>query len=419
MTASGGTVSTAYNSTWRNRAENAIAQGALTNSKRPQSFVDGVYPTHVSHGKGAFLFCADTGKRYIDFVCGLGSNLFGYGNEEIARAVSQAYLTGASLSLGSRLEVECAETLLGVLPGMKRVKFFKTGSEACSAAIRIARAATGRVWVLSDAYHGWHDPFVSLTEPAKGVPRNPARSNLAIERLSEHDYLLESAAAAAVIVEPIITDWSESRRQWLIDLQERCKKTGTWLILDEVITGYRWPGLSVTKWAGLEPDLVCLGKAIGGGMPLAAVCGRDAAAMDDPEYFVSSTFAGDRTALAAFKAVNEMMRGPRYDVSDLWERGKVFQERFNAVLDGIVAIEGYPTRGILKGTPEAKAIFMQEACKAGLLFGPSFFFGFQHAELTEEVLATLKDVALKIKTGGVRLEGAMPSTPFAQKAREK
>lgn len=412
MRDSAASTSTASNTTWRNRSERSIAQGALTNSKRPQSFVDGVYPTHLSHGKGAIVHCADTGRKYIDFICGLGSNLFGYGNEEIAKAVTQAYLSGSALSLGSPLEVECAELLQAAMPWVKRTKFLKTGTEACSAAIRIARAATGRPYVRSAGYHGWSDAFVSLSPPAKGV--SPDFQHV----LSFYDDTpLDDCAA--VIIEPVITDWSEERRQWLLELQERCRKAGAWLIADEVITGYRWPKLSVSRWAGIEPDLVCLGKAIGGGMPLAAVCGRDARAMDDPAYFVSSTFGGDRTALAAFKAVHGMLKRPQWDLEDLWERGKLFQAKFNELMGGYVRIEGYPTRGVLAGEPLAKAIFMQEACKAGLLFGPSFFFGFQHREHIAEVLNLVRDISLKIKLGGVALEGAMPTTPFAQKTREK
>lgn len=408
--------STAFNTTWRNRAERSIAQGALTNSKRPQSFVDGVYPSHVSHGKGAFLYCADTGKRYIDFICGMGSNLFGYGNEEIAKTVLQAYLTGSSLSLSSNLEVECAEILQADLPWVKRVKFLKTGSEACAAAVRIARAATEREKILSDGYHGWSDQFVSLSPPAKGVPRMYAGGEPTIDRLTSLS-AIDPDETAAVIIEPVITDWSDERKAWLQALAAKCKETGTWLIFDEVITGYRWPGKSVARWAGVEPDLVLFGKAIGGGMPLAAVCGKDAKAMDDPEYFVSSTFAGDRTALAAFKTVNTMLRKSQYDLTDLWERGKLFQQNFNRIAKGIVQIEGYPTRGVLTGEPAARALFMQEACKAGLLFGASFWFGFQHRELTEEVLAVVKDVCLKIKLGGLELEGDLPATPFAMKTR--
>jgi glutamate-1-semialdehyde 2,1-aminomutase len=407
--------STAFDTTWRNRAERSIAQGALTNSKRPQSFVDGIYPTHLSHGKGAFVYSADTGKRYIDFIGGLGTNLFGYGNEEIAKVITQAYLTGSSLSLGSPLEVECAELLQAAMPWVKRTKFLKTGTEACMAAVRIARASTGRRWVYSEGYHGWSDEFVALSPPARGAgePDDLERLN------SEQPWIQIDHETAAVIIEPIITDWSEERRQWLLNLQERCRKYGAWLICDEVITGYRWPKLSVSRWAGLEPDLICLGKAIGGGMPLAAVCGRDAKAMDDPQYFVSSTFAGDRTALAAFKAVHHMMKRPQWDLEDLWERGKLFIADFNRMMEGVVSIEGYPTRGVLKGGPLLKALFMQEACKAGLLFGPSFFFGFQHRELTQEVLGVIRDISLKIKLGGVELEGELPASPFAQQQREK
>jgi glutamate-1-semialdehyde 2,1-aminomutase len=123
----------------KKRADACIAHGALTNSKRPESFVKGFYPTHLVGGAGVHL--QDTKNRlYIDFICGLGSNLLGYGNTLTTNAAIEAARHGVTYSLSSVKEIELAEKILELMPFVERVKFLKSGSEGCSAAIRIARA---------------------------------------------------------------------------------------------------------------------------------------------------------------------------------------------------------------------------------------------------------------------------------------
>jgi glutamate-1-semialdehyde aminotransferase len=399
----------AFDSQFLGRAEKAIAHGALTNSKRPSSFVKGVYPTHLTKGKGCYVWDR-AGNRYTDFICGLGSNLLGYANDEINDAMAAQARLGATLSLGTEIEVELAERVRELFPFVERLRFLKTGSDACTAALRIARASTGLSGALSDGYHGWHDEFVSLTPPASGV----GDYSQCISRLSSfmaHDW----RSVAAVIVEPIITDASAERIAWLRELRESCTKAGAVLIFDEVITGLRFPALSVAKQYGIEPDLICLGKAFGGGMPLSIVGGRRDSMESD--YFVSSTFAGETLSLAAAKKTLELLTSGRYNVQHLWDAGEKFMGRFNETTAGVVGLEGYATRSKLTGTPEMRALFMQEACRAGLLFGPSFFFNFPHMEIVDEVLSTVSDIVSRIKTGSVSLEGEMPQAPYAEKVR--
>ena len=116
-----------------------IAQGALTNSKRAESFVKGVYPTALKEGSGAIVWDIH-GKRYIDFICALGSNLLGYGNEEIIGVCVERLRKGVTFSLGTTLEIELCHKLKEFFPWTEQFKFLKTGSEACTAAVRIARA---------------------------------------------------------------------------------------------------------------------------------------------------------------------------------------------------------------------------------------------------------------------------------------
>jgi glutamate-1-semialdehyde aminotransferase len=346
-------------------------------------------------------------NKYVDFICGLGSNLLGYGDVEIANAIYTAARDGLTLSLGSPLEVEYAEKLKTIFPWVDHIKLLKTGTEAGMSAIKIARAFTSRELVLSEGYHGYSDDFVSLTPPALGVPKR--------HWMGELKHCPIDDRVAAVIVEPVITDASDKRKAELQWYREQCTKAGALLIFDEVITGFRFPKFSVSNYFGIEPDLIVLGKAIGGGMPLAVVGGKKAI-MNDVEYFVSSTFAGERASLAAGLKVIELLKGKRR-IEELWIAGEQFQAKFNK-LHPELKIEGYPTRGVFKGDTLVKALFWQEACKAGMLFGPSWFFNFHHIPLIDDVISASKDILTRIKTGAIELEGEMPKVPYAQKQRE-
>lgn len=389
------------------RAQACIAQSALTNSKRPESFVKMFYPTHVTGGSGVHL--RDTKNHlYVDFIAGLGANLLGYGNQLTLNAAIEAARSGASHSLSTVKEVELAEKIQEIMPFVSHVKFLKSGSEGCSASVKIARAFTGRNKVISENYHGWHDEFVSLTPPAFGVP-----PHLYIETLSPMSQINEDVAA--VIIEPIATELSDTRIAWLKELREKCTKVGAMLIFDETITAFRFPKFCVANYLGIAPDLIVFGKALANGFPLSCVGGKSE--IMNCDYFVSSTFAGDTVAIsAALATIKALQRS--YDLNHLWRTGLLFQQRFNE-MSPHVKIDGYPTRGVLKGDDMHKALFMQESCRAGLLFGPSWFWAFPHIELSDQILNVLKDVFMKLQTNNIRLEGEMPRKPLAQKMREK
>jgi glutamate-1-semialdehyde 2,1-aminomutase len=389
-------------------AEGIIAQKALTNSKRPASFVEGVYPTHVLSGSGCML--TDTaGNQYIDFICGLGANLLGYGNSPVVEAGIKALREGPTLSLSTDLEIKLGKKINEVMPFVERIKVLKSGSEGCTAAVRIARAFNKRQVLLTHGYHGWHDEFVSMQPPAFGVTHHAN-----IGKLVNLDQITNETAA--VILEPVITELNDVRIEWLRDLRDKCTKTGTVLIFDETITALRFPNFCVANYLSIAPDIIIFGKALGNGMPISIVAGKKEV-MECCEYFVSSTFAGERVSIASSIEVLTQLQ-KNYDLNSLWEKGKYFCQKFNELFKD-VKIDGYPTRGVLKGEPFDKAIFMQEACKAGLLFGASWFFNFNHIEKMDLTFSTLKEIALKMNIGNITLEGNMPKSPFAQQVREK
>lgn len=392
-----------------NRSVNAIAHGALTNSKRPECFVKGVYPTHLKRGHGCHVW--DThGNKYIDFICGLGTNLLGYGQEDVTEEYAKTARDGLCLSLGTDIEVKAAEKVKELFPFIEKLRFLKTGSDACSAAIRIARSYTKRDLVVSDGYHGWHDDFVSLTPPASGIP-----NRLSIQTLKG---FTNDQRPAAFIVEPVGLDRSESRKDFLIRLRKTCDDTGALLIFDEIITGFRFPQFSATFEMGVTPDLICLGKGIANGGSVAVVGGKEK--IMECDYFVSSTYAGETAPLAAALKTMTLLQTRKFDLEYLWNRGEQFVSKFNSIWKEGVWLEGYATRGVIRAIDdETRALFFQEAAKSGMLFGPSFFFNFPHIEIVDQALSNIRDILTRIKTGAVKLEGEMPVTPYAQKVRSQ
>lgn len=387
---------------WHRRAQDSIAHGYLTNSKRPTCFVN--HPTHIVKAEGCYLW-DHQGNRYLDFICGLGANLLGYGHPQINEAISIQMRNGYSHSLATDLEVRCAEKVKELFPFIDRLRFLKTGSDACSASLKIARAylegkSLGSDLVISEGYHGFADEFISLTPPALGVPRYGDMKQIT-NKYSD---------GAIYITEPVITDYSNERFKLLRERQEKSKVT----IFDEIITGFRWQKSSVSKDRGFTPDIICLGKSIANGMPLSVVGGKKDI-MECGEYFISSTYAGETLSLAAALKTMELLQS-KYHISDLWLKGEYFYEKFNSISDKLKLV-GYPTRGVFQGDDLTKALFFQESCKAGILFGPSFFINFPLVEHFDLVLNTVSDIFTRINTGLVKLEGPMPTSPFAQKVR--
>ncbi len=395
------------------RAQLCIAQFYLTNSKRPESLVKGVYPSHVKRGQGCFLW-DHQGKKYLDFITGLGTNLIGYGHDRVNAAIAAQLAHGYSHSLATHIELEAAEKLKELFPFVDAVKWTKTGSAACSAAVRIARAATGRDIILSDGYHGTDEEFVSLSPPAIGIPNRFGEPYSA--KISSLASRAIAADCAAVIVEPVITDASDARRAWLQQLRTDCSKHGVLLIFDEIITGFRWPRFSVAEYWGITPDLICLGKAIANGMPLAAVGGKYAV-MNCGEYFISSTYAGETLSLSAAKETMTLLQ-TQYDCSWLWANGQRFLEEFNGIYGDKIWLEGYPSRSAFKGDEMTRALFMQECCKAGMLIGPSFWINYPIIDEAKNAMLSMKAILARIRRGEVKLEGEMPRSPFAQRVRE-
>ncbi len=214
-----------------------IPDGVQTLSKMPSKHVDDVYPKYITKGQGAMVWGSD-GKEYVDYPCGLGAILLGHNYPATTQAIKDQMTKGLLFSLPNELETELAAKICDKIPSAEMVRFLKTGSEACSAAVKIARAYTGRNSIVCCGYHGWHDWYNWTTTKNRGVPKQNVRQ----ATYNDIESFKITDKTAAVIMEPYILD--EPKPDFLNQVRKLCKKNGALLIFDEVVTGFR-----TKKWS--------------------------------------------------------------------------------------------------------------------------------------------------------------------------
>lgn len=277
-----------------------------TGSKRPDALfgeaggAEGL-PLRMIRSQGCRVDDAD-GRSYVDYVMGLGAVALGYAHPDVTAAVRSAAEDGVVGPLPPVLEEEVAETVSRLMPWVEQLRFLKTGAEAAAAAVRIARAHTGRDFVLGCGYHGWLD----WCQPhgTRGVPAATAMdfTELPFNDPERSADLIRSVGArlAAVMIEPVIV--APPDPEWLRVLRAETERVGAVLIFDEIKTiGRVALGGAAERWGG-GPDLVVMGKAIGNGFPIAAVGGRAAVMEAALHTWISSTLATEFVSLAAARA---------------------------------------------------------------------------------------------------------------------
>jgi len=389
----------------KHRANNTIAQGALTNSKHPDRFVSNV-PSHVKYGFKAHLVDMEN-RKWLDMICGLGANHFGYGNQKIQREVIRYAFHGGCHSLPTYHEVEATEKLKQLYYFVEKVKWVNDGSSACTASCIIARAYTGRSKILTEGYHGWHPEHIST------VADKPDGNIYNIKKYESLEDL--DSTIAAFIIEPVQLDNSPERIKWLHKVRELCAKHGIVLIFDEVITGIRYNEFGVCNHHRVEPDLLLLGKAIGNGEKIACVCGKKD--LMDGSYFVSGTYHGQIQALITAKTAMHLAKfDPSYDLIKLNSDSLDFYDKLNNIAEGLFCIKGWGCRGAFEGD---YALFFQEMAKARILFGPSIFINFESVKILNELLQYAQIAIDNIKKGDVKLIGNAPTGAFSSKMRGK
>ncbi|HKV09284.1 MAG TPA: glutamate-1-semialdehyde 2,1-aminomutase [Thermoanaerobaculia bacterium] len=278
-------------------------------------------PVFVRAASGAYLEGED-GRRYVDYIGGYGPHILGHRHPAIVAAIEEALGRGTAFGAPTLAEVELAEVIVSAFPSVEMVRLVNSGTEATMSALRLARAATGRNRFLKfeGCYHGHADPFLIAAGSGAatiGVPSSPgvpqavvADTLLApyndLEAVERH-FAASGSEIAAVIVEPVAGNMNlvPPVPGFLEGLRALCDRHGALLIFDEVMTGFRvaWGGVQTVL--GITPDLTTLGKVIGGGLPLAAYCGRrdlmQKIAPAGPVY-QAGTLSGNPLAVAAGRA---------------------------------------------------------------------------------------------------------------------
>jgi glutamate-1-semialdehyde 2,1-aminomutase len=288
-------------------------------------------PIVVDRGAGARLWDAD-GNEYIDYVCSWGALILGHAHPKVVEAVSAQARRGTSYGMPTELEVELASKIRAAIPSCEKVRFVSSGTEATMSAVRLARAATGRDFIIKfeGCYHGHSDSFLSEAgsglatlgiAACPGVPQSlaaltlnaPYNDAVAVENLFDR----HRDEIAAVIVEPIAANMGvvPPAPGFLQKLRDLTTRHGALLIFDEVITGFRICYGGAQTVFGIVPDLTTLGKIIGGGLPVAAYGGRrdlmDRVAPLGPVY-QAGTLSGNPLAMSAGIATLDLLAAPGF-----------------------------------------------------------------------------------------------------------
>lgn len=355
-------------------------------------------PMYMTRGQGARCWDAD-GHEYIDYIGAYGPFLLGYAHPTIDAAASAQLSRGSLLSLNHPLHVEFAERLVARLPGAEMAAFFKTGSEATTAALRIARAATGRRTVVRCGYHGWHDWCLPL-EPF--VPDGLERQifELDVLRPGSLEALLSNipSPVAAVIVAPEMV--LPTRSEVFHELLKTTHAHGAVFILDEVKTALRIKPGSFQEHVGIRPDLTTLSKALGNGWPVAAVVGAREVMKAAAGLHLSATYHGETAGMAAAMATLDFVES--HPVAEhVWALGERLIAGLNAAAErhGIAASafgEPLPPMPFLKFTARdsalnerIKARFYREVLARGVLLHPRHMWFVSYAHTADDIERTL------------------------------
>ena len=307
------------------KAKKIIPGGTMLLSKRPELFLPENWPSYFSKAKGCNVWDLDN-KKLVDMsIMGIGTNSLGYGNDEIDNAVLKTVKKGNMSTLNCPEEVLLAEKLVEINPWADMVRFARTGGEANSIAVRIARAASGKDKVAICGYHGWHDWYLSALLNKKnklgnfllkglnnsGIPKE--LKNLThtffYNDIKQLEYLLKVKKIKIIKIEVIRN--VEPKNNFLIKVRRLANKYKAVLIFDECTTGFRETLGGIHKKYKVNPDMAIFGKALGNGYAITSIIGKKNIMKFANETFISSTFWTERIGYAAALKTLEVMKSKK------------------------------------------------------------------------------------------------------------
>lgn len=400
------------------RVHDLIPGGAHTYSKGDDQFPFNA-PGAITHGKGARVWDLD-GNEFIDCSMGLTSVCIGHGYEPVAQAVCEAAFRGTNFQRPAAIELEAAQTFLETVQSGDMVKFAKNGSTVTTAAVKLARAFTGRNRVALAREHNffsYDDWFIVTTPCDRGIPErvramtatfsyNNYESVEALFADNDHDI-------ACLIMEPVKFD--PPKDNFLHKVAALCKERGVLLILDEMISGFKWSLNGASNYYGVKPDMTTWGKGIANGFSACALTGRaDIMELggirregDAKLFLISTTHGAETTGLAAMIATIKAYKQHNMIESN-WARGEALKLRLEQIvrkhgLENALQLVGYPCLFVLvcrnpAGVPDDayRTLMMQEMIAQGVLFQGLFYPTWSHQQPEMDHLAMAFDESCAI-----------------------
>ena len=360
---------------YQERLNRVIPGGAHTYSRGFDQFPSNA-PEILVRGEGAYVWDAD-GNKFLDYGMALRAVTLGYANSRVNAAAAKQIANGNNLTRASLIELEAAELLTSVIPGAEMVKFAKNGSNATTAAAKIARAYTGRRYVCVPRQHpffSFDDWFIGTTPIQSGIPQEHKTSTLVFDynNIQSLETLFEEYPdqIAAVMLEPAttITPCTESCNElnaennckmcpqhmnnFLVQVESICHQNGALFILDEMITGFRWSLQGAAYYFGVQPDLMTFGKGMANGFSVAAVAGSrevmEVGSIDKPgnerTFLLSTTHGGEMSSLGAFVETVKIYEEQNV-CKHLWEFGAQLRDGLNGIAKNLEINHVFYTEG--------------------------------------------------------------------------
>ena len=384
---------------WK-RAKKIIPGGNMLLSKRPEMFLPDKWPSYFSKAKGVNIWDLD-GIKYTDMcIMGIGTNILGYSNKFVDNAVRKVINTGNMSTFNCPEEVLLAEKLIELHPWADMVRFARSGGEANSIAIRIARAACGKDNVAICGYHGWHDWYLSANIADKdglknhlldglspnGVPKNLKNTvfPFSYNNITELENLIKTRDIGIIKME--VSRSREPDKDYLRKVRKIASDNKIILIFDECTSGFRQSYGGLHKIYNVEPDMAMFGKALGNGYAITSVIGKRDIMEAAQSTFISSTFWTERIGpVAALETLKQM------EITRSWEIitniGNQIKKRMQSLSEkskveilqwGLPALTGYTI--LSKNSLEYKTYITQEFLKKKFLVGNSIYVSTMHSE---------------------------------------
>ncbi len=382
------------------KAKTLIPGGTQLLSKRPEMFLPDYWPAYYDKAEGCYVWDLD-GNKYVDMsYMGIGACVLGYSHPEVNAAVINAINRGSMCTLNAPEEVELAESMCKLHPWAHMVRYTRSGGEAMSVAIRIARAKSGKDKILFCGYHGWHDWYLSANlsgdkaldghllpglDPA-GVPRDLKNSAIPFNYNNVEEFLnladKYKGEIGVIVLESIRNNFPT--KEFIEAIKIVLKEQNIVFVVDEITAGFRINAGGAHLVLGLEPDIAVFGKAISNGFPMGIILGKKEVMEKAQETFISSTYWTDRTGPAASLSTIKYFIDNKVE-EHLIEAGEMVQSGWKELalkyqleinIGGLAPLSHFSF--VYKNPLVLKTLFTQKMLETGFLATTAFYASYAH-----------------------------------------